>query len=61
MNLLTCHSFTNKIKYIVTLKFPKIMLEYYFSKGFGDLEYNSNDFEENSEFSKTNNPCRRNT
>ena len=42
MNLLSCHGLTKNIKYIVILKCPKMMLEYYFSKGFGILEYNSN-------------------
>ena len=38
MNLLSCHGFSGNIKYIVMLKFPKRILEYYFSKGFGILE-----------------------
>ena len=42
MNLLSCHTFTNNIKSIVILKFCKRMLEYYFSKGYGILERNSN-------------------
>ena len=42
MNLLSCHGLTKNIKYIVILKCPKMILEYYFSKGFGILEYNSN-------------------
>ena len=41
MNLLSCHGFTNNIKYIVILKCPSRMLEYYFPKGFGILERNS--------------------
>ena len=45
MNLLLCHGFTKNIKYIVILKFPKRMLEYYFSKVFGILECNSNNLE----------------
>ena len=44
MNLLSCYGFTNNIKFIVILKFPKSMLEYYFSKGFGILKCNSNNF-----------------
>ena len=42
MNLFSCHVFTNNIKYIVILKCPRRMLEYYFSKGFGILERNPN-------------------
>ena len=42
MNLLTFHGFTKNIKCIVILKCPKRMLEYYFLKGFGILECNSN-------------------
>ena len=38
MNLLSCHIFLKNIKYIVIIKCPKSMLEYYFSKGFGILE-----------------------
>ena len=38
MNLLSCHGFSKNMKYIVILKWPRRMLEYYFSKGFGILE-----------------------
>ena len=46
MNLLLCHGFLEKIKSIFILKCPKSMLEYYFSKGFGILECNSNNLTE---------------
>ena len=39
-NLLSCNGFTNKIESIVKLKYPKRMLEYYFSLGYGILECN---------------------
>ena len=42
MNLLSCHGFPKNIISIVMLNFPKRMLEYYFSKGFGTLECNFN-------------------
>ena len=42
INLLSCHGFSKNIKSVVILKFPKRMLEYYFSKGFGILECNTN-------------------
>ena len=42
MNLYSYLDFKNKIKSIFILKFPKRMFEYYFSKGFGILERNSN-------------------
>ena len=42
MNLLFCRGFSKNTKSIVVLKFPKRMLEYYFSKEFGILERNSN-------------------
>ena len=42
MNLFQCHGLSNNIKYIVILKCPKSLLEYYFSKGFGILKQNSN-------------------
>ena len=45
MNLLLCHDFSNKIKSIVILRYPKRMLEYYFSKRFGILECNFNNME----------------
>ena len=38
MNLFLCHGLKKNIKYIFILKYPKRMLEYYFSKGFGILE-----------------------
>ena len=34
MNLMSCHGFLKNINSVVILKFPKRMLEYYFSKGF---------------------------
>ena len=42
MNLMSCHEFLNNIDSIVILKFPKRMLEYYFSKVFAILEWNDN-------------------
>ena len=42
MELLVCHGLSKNIKSIVILKCHKMMLEYYFSKGFGILECNSN-------------------
>ena len=45
MNLMSCHGFLKNINYVVILKFPKNMLEYYFSKGFTILECNDNNLE----------------
>ena len=45
MNLMSCHVFLKNINYVVILKCPKRMLEYYFSKGFTILECNYNDLE----------------
>ena len=42
IKLLSCHGFTKNIESILLLKCPKIILEYYSSKGFGILECNSN-------------------
>ena len=42
MNLLSCNGSSKNIKSLVILKCPKSTLEYYFSKGFGILECNSN-------------------
>ena len=42
MNLFLCNGFTNNVKSIFILKFPKNMLVYYFSRGFGIKERNSN-------------------
>ena len=42
MNLFSFHGFQKNMESIVVLKCPKRMLEYYFSKGFGILECNSN-------------------
>ena len=42
IKLLLFRGFTKNIKSIVILKCPKMMLEYYFSKGFGILKRNSN-------------------
>ena len=44
MNSMSCHGFLKNIKYVVILKCPKRMLEYYFSKGFTILECNVNSF-----------------
>ena len=45
MNLMSCHGFLKNINSVVILKFPKRMLEYYFSKGFTILECNVNNLE----------------
>ena len=55
MKLLSCHGFLINIDSVVILKFPKRMLEYYFSKGLGILEWNFNNWQnfrmkENKEF-----------
>ena len=42
MKLMFCHGFLKNINYVVILKCPKRMLEYYFSKGFTILELNDN-------------------
>ena len=42
INLCLCHGFSKIVKSIVVLNCPKRMLEYYFSKGFGISECNSN-------------------
>ena len=42
MNLMSCHGFLKNIHSVVILKFPKRMLEYYFSKVFAILECNVN-------------------
>ena len=42
MNLMSCHEFLKKMNYVVILKFPKSMLEYYFQEGFAILECNVN-------------------
>ena len=42
MNLMSCHGFLKDINYVVILKCPKRMLEYYFLKGFSVLERNDN-------------------
>ena len=42
MNLMSCHGFLKNKNPVVILKFPKRMLEYYFSKGFTILECNYN-------------------
>ena len=45
INLLLCRGFSKNINSIVVLKFPKRMLEYYFSKLFVILECNTNNLE----------------
>ena len=45
MKLFSCHGFSSIVKSIVILNFPKRMLEYYFPKVFGILEYNLNNLE----------------
>ena len=47
MNLFSCHVLLKNIKSIVILKCPKRILEYYFSKGLGILEYNLNHLTKN--------------
>ena len=42
MNLMSCHGFLRNIDYVVILKCPKRMLEYYISNGFAILECNYN-------------------
>ena len=42
MNLMSCHGFLKNVNSIVILKYPKRILEYYFSKGFAILECNVN-------------------
>ena len=42
MNLMSCHIFLKKINPFVVLKFPKRILEYYFSKGFTIFDFNTN-------------------
>ena len=45
MKLMFCHGFLKNINYVVILKCPKRMLEYYFSKGFTIFECNDNNVE----------------
>ena len=45
MKLLSCYAFLKKIHSFVIIKFPKKILEYYFSKGFTLLECNTNNLE----------------
>ena len=42
MNLLYCHGYLKNMDYVVMIKCPIMMLEYYFSKGFAILECNNN-------------------
>ena len=42
MNLMYCNGSLKKINYVVILNCPKMMLEYYFSRGFAILECNDN-------------------
>ena len=42
MNLISCHALLKNINSVILLKFPKRMLEYYFSKVFNILECNDN-------------------
>ena len=42
MNLMSCHEFLKNINYVVILKFPKRMLEYYSSKGFNHFDCDTN-------------------
>ena len=43
INLMSCNGFLKNINYVVILKCPKRMLEYYSKKGFAILESNDND------------------
>ena len=45
MNLMYCHVFFKNINFIVIIKCPKSILEYYFSKVFNILECNVNNLE----------------
>ena len=45
MNLMSCHGFLKNIKSVVISKITKIVLEYYFSKGFTLFECNTNSLE----------------
>ena len=45
INLMFCHGFLRSIHYVVILKCPENVLEYYFSKGFTILECNVNNLE----------------
>ena len=45
MNLMSFHGFLKNINSVVILKYPKSILEYYFSKGFTILEWNDNNLE----------------
>ena len=45
MNLMSCPGFLKNINSVVILKYPKRVLEYYFSKGFTILECNVNNLE----------------
>ena len=42
MNLISCHIFLKNINYVVILRFPKRIFEYYLSKVFTILECNEN-------------------
>ena len=44
---MSCHGFFKNINYVVILKFPKRILEYYFSKRFTILECNYSNLEKN--------------
>ena len=45
INLLLCHGFFKNINSFFVFKYPKSMLEYYFSEGFSILECNTNNLE----------------
>ena len=45
INLMSCRDFLENLTFVVILKCPKRMLEYYFSKGFTILECNDNNLE----------------
>ena len=45
MKSMSCHGFLDNINYVVILKCPKRMLEYYFSNGFTISECSYNNLE----------------
>ena len=45
MNLMSCHGFLNNKDPVVKLKIPKMMFEYYFSKGFTYFDCTINNLE----------------
>ena len=60
MNLMSCQGFLKNTNYVVILKYPKRMLEYYLWKGFDILECNDINLEKLPNEVKQNKSCRRN-